>query len=268
MSLNSKMMLRKDPKTRFDATVAEYARWRPSYPSDLFDWIVATTRVAPGARVADIGCGIGISSKPLAERGFIVIGLDPSEKMLLEGKRLCAGVPNLELRVGEAAETGLPDASVDLVVSGQAFHWFDLAATLPELRRILKDPAWCSAFWNIPDEDRSALVREYRALLRRTVTEKEVFTMREETVAELRRYALSGGIAEATFSHSQWFDREGFRGRVYSSSYVVHGISEDDRGQFDREIELLFDRHEKQGIVEYPYRTMAYAWRLAPRDGK
>jgi ubiquinone/menaquinone biosynthesis C-methylase UbiE len=52
-------------------------------------------------------------------------------------------------RGGTATETGLAEASSDLVTVAQAFHWFDVPAALAEFRRILATPGWCAAFWNL-----------------------------------------------------------------------------------------------------------------------
>src|SRR5688572_16290540 len=135
----------KDSRERFTATVDNYEKYRPTYPSELIDWVVATSGIGPGARVADLGCGTGISTRLFAARGFNVIGIDPNEEMLKRAIR--AG--GAEYRKGEASATGLGDRSVDLIVGGQAFHWFDLAPTFREFRRILKPHGRCAAFWNV-----------------------------------------------------------------------------------------------------------------------
>jgi ubiquinone/menaquinone biosynthesis C-methylase UbiE len=82
---------------------------------DLLDQI----GVAPGWRVADVGCGpLGVLDL-LAERAGAanVVGLDRDEAMLAMAERSMAerGYPGVRLLRAEAAETGLPDASFDLV---------------------------------------------------------------------------------------------------------------------------------------------------------
>src|SRR6185295_18805357 len=61
-----------DPRDRFSGAADLYHRYRPSYPDTLLDWIERTTDLHPPARVADVGCGTGISSRLLAERGYDV----------------------------------------------------------------------------------------------------------------------------------------------------------------------------------------------------
>ncbi|EJT48300.1 hypothetical protein A1Q1_02719 [Trichosporon asahii var. asahii CBS 2479] len=72
----------------------------------------------------------------LAERFDKVTGLDPSQKMVDVG--LQSPRDNITYAVGDAEKTGLPDQSVDLVIAGQAAHWFDHGKAWKELRRVLR----------------------------------------------------------------------------------------------------------------------------------
>jgi SAM-dependent methyltransferase len=246
----------KDSRERFGDLADLYHRYRPTYPATLLDWIVGLAKLAPAAVVADIGCGTGISTRLLAERGFDVIGIDPNESMMARAGRT-AGV---RYRTGEAAATGLPDQSVDLVTAGQAFHWFDIPSTLAEFRRILRPPGWCAAFWNVRGE--TPFLAEYDALLRRFSSEYEVILSHEETLHKLRDAEGVVDPREAEFEHVQVLDRDGVFGRARSSSYVAHGVADVDG--FERALNELFDRHAADGGVDFRYRTIAICWRLWP----
>ncbi len=54
-----------DSRRRFSATADRYRRYRPAYPPALFDWLIRYARLPAGARVADVGCGTGISTRQL-----------------------------------------------------------------------------------------------------------------------------------------------------------------------------------------------------------
>src|SRR5512139_2540316 len=114
-----------DPRERFAGAASGYARFRPSYPAVLLDRVLAEAGVRAGDRVADVGCGTGILTRLLAERGLSVTGIDPNEDMLAEAR---AAGGRAEYRRGEAAASGLADASAALVTAAQAFHWFDADA--------------------------------------------------------------------------------------------------------------------------------------------
>jgi SAM-dependent methyltransferase len=246
----------RDPRERFSAAARLYHRHRPSYPPELVDWILATAEVAPPATVADIGCGTGISTRLFAERGLDVIGIDPNEEMLA----LAREAGGATYRRGEATATGLPDRSVDLVTVGQAFHWFDIGGALAEMSRILRPGRRSAAFWNVRSLS-GAFMEEYDALLREYSSEYSVIESHELTG---RRIAEAPGVLdprEAEFAMVQRLDREGLFGRVYSSSYVIHGVA--DQEGFSRALGALFERHASDGLVDMRYRTVALCWRLA-----
>ena len=261
-------MLIKGSKERFSATAGLYSRWRPTYPLALGDFLRALIPpAAPGGAgrppvIADLGCGTGISTRLLAAPGHRMIGIDPNADMLAEARRTTPPGAAIEYHRGEAAATGLPAASIDLVIAGQAFHWFDLGATFAEIRRILIPGGFTAAFWNVRDEKRSALLAEYRALLERSSIEYDGVAKAEPTIARILAAAAVDDLRRTEFEHAQELDRDGFFGRVYSSSYVMHGVLPAARPAFDAELDRLFTRHARDGRVALRYRTLAIAFRL------
>jgi SAM-dependent methyltransferase len=244
-----------DPRERFSATASLYARHRPSYPSELFEWIAAATGTLPGAPVVDLGCGTGISTRLLAARGYQAIGIDPNEAMLAEA-RLAGGGPLY--RRGEAAATGLPDSSADLVTVAQAFHWFEIPATMRELRRVLRPGRFAVAYWNVRELS-SDFMGEYDGALRRFSREYSLLDKPRDSTAAIKDAAGVRDVREAEFRFDQEFDLEGLLGRAYSSSYVIHGV--DDHAGFREALAALHERHGRGGLVTFRYRTVAIAWR-------
>jgi SAM-dependent methyltransferase len=243
-----------DPRERFSAVADLYHRYRPTYPAALLEWIDETTGLCPPARIADVGCGTGISSRLLAERGFDVMGVDPNEAMLAHAR--LAG--HAQYRQGTATETGLPDGSVDLVTVAQAFHWFDVPAALAEFTRILARPAWCAVFWNLRRS--SPFMDDYDALLRAQSSEYEVLLKPEATIQSIVKAKGVADVRQGEFPNRQRLDRDGLFGRAYSSSYVIHGVA--DPEGFNRALDEVFDRHQSGGTVEFLYRTVAVCFRL------
>lgn len=122
-------------KDHFSNGSAGYAAYRPSYPLALVD---ALAGVSPGLqRALDCGCGSGQLSVLLAERFEQVVATDAS----------AAQIENAQPREGViyrralAQDSGLPDASVDLITVAQAAHWLDLDAFYAEARRVAKPRA-------------------------------------------------------------------------------------------------------------------------------
>ena len=247
-----------DPRGRFSGAARGYARSRPGYPPPLLDWVIAEAGVGEGDPVLDLGCGTGILTRPLAERGLKVIGVDPNEDMLRQARE--AG-GEIEYRPGDAEATGLPDQSVALVTAAQAFHWFDLDAALEEIHRVLHPGGHAAALWNI--RGKGPFMAAYDALLRRFSSEYQVLESWETTLEKLRRHPRVKAPRARWETHAQAFDLEGLRGRAWSSSYVFRGVQ--DRQGFDLALRSLFEKHAREGVVEFPYRTVALVFQVAAK---
>lgn len=128
----------------FDETAPTYAAVRPAYPLDALAWLVPD-----GAdRVLDLGAGTGKLTRQLVDAGYDVVAVEPSPQL---GAELSAYVPAAELRMGTAEDIPLPDAEVEAVLVGSAFHWFDHDAALAEITRVLRPGGRLGLVRNRPD---------------------------------------------------------------------------------------------------------------------
>jgi SAM-dependent methyltransferase len=119
-------------KDLFSGHAADYARFRPTYPPELFAWLAD---VSPARRLAlDVGTGSGQAAAGLAAHFERVIGLDPSTDQIAHARPH----PGVECRVAPAEDTGLEAASVDLLLAAQAFHWFRAEPFFAEAGRVLR----------------------------------------------------------------------------------------------------------------------------------
>ncbi len=128
----------------FGAAADAYERARPSYPEAAIDWLLP-----PGARrILDLGAGTGKLTRHIQARGLDVVAVEPSEGMRAQ---LSRGLPDVPVFAGSAEQIPLDDGSVDAVVVGQAWHWFDPARAVPEVARVLRPGGWLGLIWNIRD---------------------------------------------------------------------------------------------------------------------
>ncbi|HEY5936850.1 MAG TPA: class I SAM-dependent methyltransferase [Kofleriaceae bacterium] len=118
----------------FGQIAARYAAYRPRYPQQLVDTLRAETR---GDTAWDVGCGNGQLSVGLAEQFARVIATDPAQAQLDSAEPHS----RIEYRRAPAEASGLPDASVDLIVAAQAAHWFDWPRFLAEVARVSRPAA-------------------------------------------------------------------------------------------------------------------------------
>ena len=126
----------------FASEAEAYAYGRPSYPIDAVHWVLP-----PQARtVLDLGAGTGKLTERLLELDLDVVAVEPLDAM----RALIP--PGARALPGTAESIPLPDASVDAVVVGQAFHWFDPSRALPEIARVLRPGGTVGMLWNLDDD--------------------------------------------------------------------------------------------------------------------
>lgn len=91
-----------------------------------------------GKTVLDLGCGTGTNLVPLIKRGAHTIGIDISPDLVrLASKRLDEAQLQSDVRLGSAYDTGLPDASVDVVYCMSLIHHLEIARVRDEMWRVL-----------------------------------------------------------------------------------------------------------------------------------
>jgi SAM-dependent methyltransferase len=106
------------------------------------------------ADAVEVGCGPGVLLRLLTSRPGVrrVVGVDPSADMRLLAIRALApqiADGRLEIRPGDAAATGLPAASADLVVSVNTVAiWPDLGSGVAELHRVLRPSGRLLLSWH------------------------------------------------------------------------------------------------------------------------
>ncbi|HEV7649307.1 MAG TPA: class I SAM-dependent methyltransferase [Actinophytocola sp.] len=132
----------------FGPTAAAYAEHRPDYPADGIRWGLAAA-TGEVTRVLDLAAGTGKLTGGLLALGVAVTAVEPDVAMLAE---LTERFPAARAVAGRAERIPLPDGAVDAVTVGQAFHWFDRDAALPEIARVLRPGGALAALWNREDD--------------------------------------------------------------------------------------------------------------------
>ena len=245
----------KNSKVRFSATVRNYDQFRPSYPKKLIDWIITTTTIKPPEVVVDIGCGTGISTRLFADKGFKTIGVDPNEDMLHDARKRGSSAM---YQKGDAENSNLPADLTKLIISGQAFHWFNVDNAMREFKRILTPDGFCCAFWNVRKQN--SLTKKYEEIIRRYSGDYEKTIKAAETIQTIKKNPIVRSVKEGKFTNTQNLDSEGLIGRAYSTSYIVHGVK--DHKGFKKELTGLFENNQSKGKITFTYDVLAICWQL------
>jgi SAM-dependent methyltransferase len=141
-----------------------------------------------GKTILEYGCGDGVNTVLLANRGANVISLDLSPELIEVARqrlRVHGITSGVDFMVGSAHNVPLPDESVDVVFGIAILHHLDLALSSHEVKRLLKKGGF--AVFQEPVRN-SSLLRAIRRLIPNTSSDISPFE-RPLTDNELKGFA-------------------------------------------------------------------------------
>ena len=145
-------------KDNFSTQAGLYAQYRPTYPPELFEYVVSFVSNKNTAW----DCGTGNGQSALALSGYFkkVIATDISSKQIDNAEK----APNIFYSVQSAEKTNIEVNSIDLVTVAQAIHWFDFEKFYTEVKRVASENAiiavWTYSLLKI-NESIDQLIRNY-----------------------------------------------------------------------------------------------------------
>ena len=254
-----------DPKLRFSSRVQDYVRYRPIYPVELLRVLETEAGLTAAATVADVGSGTGISSKLFLDHGNTVFGIEPNREMREAAEKLLSGNSRFHSVDASAEQTALADGSVDYVVAGQAFHWFDRPKARPEFARILRPGGWVVLMWNARHVGTTPFLCDYEGLLREFAIDYRQVDHKLVDDSVIQNFFAPAKYQFRSLDNAQLLDRAGLIGRVASSSYMpAEGHSR--YPAMVSAIERLFERNQQNDRVRIEYDTVLYFGQLTSSD--
>jgi ubiquinone/menaquinone biosynthesis C-methylase UbiE len=249
------------PAMRFSDRVADYVRYRPSYPAGVVETLHRAAGLGPTVEVADIGSGTGIFSALLLPFCARVHGVEPNDAMRAAAERRFAGDPRFVSVAASAEATTLPDNSVDLVVAAQAFHWFAAADCRREFARILRPGGSVALVWNERETSATPFLSEYEAFLHRRATDYAKVNHTNIDAHAIAAFFSPAAFSLAQFPNEQRLDFEALKGRLLSSSYAPN-TGQPGHAEMIVDLAGLFSRHAQDGVVSFLYTTKLYFGRF------
>ena len=247
---------------RFTNRATAYHTHRPRYSSDLISLLSHEVGLRPGHVVADVGCGTGISAEPFLRNGNKVYGIEPNADMRAVAERNLRDFPGFQLVAATAEATTLPDSSIDLVLAGQAFHWFDRPRAAREFARLLRPTGWITLVWNERLTDTTAFAAAYEDVLIRHSID---YTSMDPKKVSGDTSAVTAFLGErcrvATFRHRNCATFDGLVGLLASASYAPLPGHPKHQGMIDA-LARAFRDSEQNGKVPLDYEMKVY---YAPR---
>lgn len=243
-----------DRTQRFSGRVENYAKHRPGYPVEVLDTLKKECGLTKHSVIADIGSGTGILADLFLKNGNLVFGVEPNREMREAGKPLLQQYGNFTSVNGTAEATTLDRQSIDFVIVGQAFHWFDRVMARQEFLRILKPKGWVVLLWN-ERLTHTPFLQAYEHLLRARSVDYAIVDHRNIDSRTLVAFFGEREYKEETYPNCQIFDFEGLKGRLLSSSYTPEPGNPLYLPML-AELETLFHAHQVEGRVVLEYRTI------------
>ena len=242
----------------FGPAADDYDRLRPQYPPEALRWALGER----GLRVVDLGAGTGILTRTVAALGHEVIPVEPDARMRT---RLEQASPQLTALDGRAEQIPLPDGSVDAVVAGQAYHWFDPEPAHAEIARVLRPGGVFAPVWNVRDES-VPWVAELS-----TITDDDTAGrgIEEPTPRVAPLGPAFGPLAERQFHHAVWLTADSLVGLIATRSYYLTATPERRRELEQRVRRLCATHPDLAGRDRFPlpYRTLVYRASTLSRSG-
>ena len=244
---------------RFSDRADAYVRGRPSYPQAIVEQLQRVGALKRGQTVVDLGVGTGLSAEPFLRSGYTVIGVEPNEPMRMAGDQQLRDFARYRSVAGTAEATTLPDDSVDLIIAGQAFHWFDVPRAAIEARRILRPGGWGALIWNDRESTGSAFLAGYEALLRTHGIDYAKLLHRHVDEKAIAQFFAPAQTAVVTFDNPRDLEREDLLALAGSASYLP-APGDPRHVAMLLALNSLFDTLAKNVTVQMMYRTrMHYA---------
>jgi SAM-dependent methyltransferase len=237
----------------FGGVADAYDRGRPSYPVDAVSWLVGSDP----ATVLELGAGTGKLTRVLVDRGHDVHATDPDPAMLA---LLETHLPGVRTAVAGAEEIPLADASVDVVIAAQSFHWFDPDRALPEIDRVLRPGGRICLLLNQRNE-KIPWVRRLGAIIG---TQEQLRNPAEA----LNSSELFGAVEDSEFTHWQTVDRRSIQDLVLSRSNVAV-LDEAGRTAKLAEVLAFYDEYGRgMDGMQLPYLTRCFRAHVLDRPGR
>jgi ubiquinone/menaquinone biosynthesis C-methylase UbiE len=249
-----------DSKKRFSNRVEEYVKYRPNYPSEIINFLQDRYNIDNSKMIADIGAGTGISTELFLKAGYTVIAIEPNKEMREKAIELLGMYAGFKATDGAAEQTGLTDESIDGIICGQAFHWFDVTKAKEEFKRVLKLEGVVVLIWN-ERKISTGFEKEYDALILKHAKDYVLVDHRNINMEHIAAFYSPRQCEMKVFENSQTFNYGGLEGRLLSSSYMPQR-DEDGYAAMAEDLKILFDRYEVDGTVTIYYDTKVYVGRL------
>jgi SAM-dependent methyltransferase len=242
----------------FGRTASDYVRYRTGFPERMYQYLSERGIGARGQRLLDLGTGTGTMAREFARRGCEVIGLDPSEELIAEARRIDADSDlRIDYVVGTAERTRLDAQGFQVVSAGQCWNWLDRPKAVRECKRVLEPRGYLviAQFDWLPLPGNAVEATEQ--LIEKYNPEWKLgggTGFHADWLLDLR----AGGFTDVecfTFDVMMPFTHEAWCGRIRASAGVRASMSPDMVARFDENLRGMLAERFPDDPIDLPHCT-------------
>ncbi|UJR26481.1 hypothetical protein I4U23_007808 [Adineta vaga] len=231
----------------FQKAANVYEQARPSYASEAIE-LIKSLYDKPDI-IIDLGAGTGKLTRLLGPVGAReVVAIEP----VLSMREKLKNIPLItKILDGTAEHIPFDDHTIDMIISGQAFHWFANHRALTEFHRVLKPNGLLILLWNSTDDGGKQWaenIEKYIGSFKPTDTPRYK-TMEWKQVFENQN--LFSSLQHRQFSHKQRATRDLTMKRILSTSFIATLPPEQQANLIDEVRKILENAEELQGVQEF-----------------
>jgi ubiquinone/menaquinone biosynthesis C-methylase UbiE len=225
-----------EKKDNFSRQADLYAKYRPEYPDELYQFIFSKIKNFDTAW--DCATGNGQAAKVLAEHFSHIEATDISAKQIENAFPL----NNIHYTVQIAEKTSFENHSFDLITVAQALHWFKFDDFFIEVKRVLKPDgifaAWCYGLNSVNPEIDEITQHFYRDIVGPFWDKERVHIEKKyESIA----FPFPEIISRDFHYHTEWSAEE-YLGYLSTWSSVQHYIKNENSNPIELISQSIIDK--------------------------
>ena len=242
---------------KFISLAEIYDNYRPHYDPKLFDYLTLKSVNPVTKPVVDIGAGTGILTEDLREHPTCTVtAIEPNYDMRRILVSKFSEDSNVTVLDTTAENTGLADNSVDFIIVGHAFHWFDVPAFKRECQSVLHDNGEVCLVWNSRLED-NPLAQDSMELFRKYCPNFSGFRGGVEAGEKYAdEFFMQYSVKK--IDAPTYFDLPMFIGRNLSMSYAPKCGEENYKPFIDGLVDLFIKHSNPNGTITVENEVVCY----------
>jgi SAM-dependent methyltransferase len=244
----------------FDRVAEFYDTFRPTYPPELVDAVIALSGLPPAGKILEIGSGTGQASLLFAQRGYSVLCIEPGENLATVAARNLEAFPGVQFEISRFEDWQETVGAFDLALSAQAFHWVPKEIGYAKAARALKPHGHLALFWNMYPGFEGQLAADLDKIYREIAPGLgSPFNANDEAihqrVREIEESGCFGPVSVRCYPWTKRYTTNEYLGLL--NTYSDHlRLPEETRKRLLLSIGKVIEQHG--GSVERPYLAVLY----------